>query len=155
MKYIKDFEGWNVKKKKINDSSIEVFFREREVWWCALGVNIGTEIDGKGLDFWRPVLVLRKYNKFGCLIIPLSSTRPISKTDISVGYVQNKSATVNLSQIRSISSKRFVEKISMIGRIRFIYIQKAAVEYNFPSQLFEILSPKSESSPKADVIANE
>ena len=25
-----------------------IFFREKEVWWIALGVNIGFEQDGKG-----------------------------------------------------------------------------------------------------------
>ena len=53
--YVKQFDSWNEKKKRTDGKSIaeDFFFHEREVWWCAVGVNVGTEVDGKNDDFER------------------------------------------------------------------------------------------------------
>ncbi len=45
--YIKDFDGWNKEKQKIHGKNETLFFNEGEIWWCALGVNIDIEMDGK------------------------------------------------------------------------------------------------------------
>jgi mRNA interferase MazF len=60
----KDFDRWNKLKKTTDgkDEAARLFFREGEVWWVHLGVNIGYETDGKRADFARPVVVLKKYN---------------------------------------------------------------------------------------------
>jgi hypothetical protein len=62
----KDFDGWIKKKKSLHESSKEkaAYFYEREIWWCSIGINIGFEQDGKNEHFERPVLVLRKFNRF-------------------------------------------------------------------------------------------
>ena len=112
----------------------------------------GEEIDGKGNDYLRSVLILNKYNPLGCLIIPLSSVREIDKDNILIGVILDKTATANMSQIKSISSMRLVEKMVVIKKLNFINIQKAVMKYNFPLQLFDIPSPSiEESSPKADI----
>jgi hypothetical protein len=37
----KDFDKWNNKKKEINNQDFfDLFFHEREIWWCSLGLNI-------------------------------------------------------------------------------------------------------------------
>jgi mRNA interferase MazF len=54
----KDFDRWNKKKKALNETDFTDYVHEREVWWCALGVNVGLEADGKHDNFERPVLVL-------------------------------------------------------------------------------------------------
>ena len=64
MNYFKDFEEWNKIKKEIELSDYIPYFDIGEIWWCALGVNIGVEVDGKGNDYLRPVLILKKYNQF-------------------------------------------------------------------------------------------
>ena len=58
----KDFDRWNEKKKYTHKREFADHVHEREVWWSALGVNIGVEIDGKHENFERPVLVVRKFN---------------------------------------------------------------------------------------------
>ena len=55
---MKDFNNQNEKKIKI-DSKIKYGHpKEREIWWCSVGLNVGTEIYGKGEDFARPVLII-------------------------------------------------------------------------------------------------
>jgi len=44
----------------------DFFFLEGEVWWTALGVNIGHEIDGKNEFCERPVVILKKIDKIYC-----------------------------------------------------------------------------------------
>ena len=39
-------------------------FKEGELWWCSIGINVGVEIFGKGPDAVRPVVIFKKINKF-------------------------------------------------------------------------------------------
>ena len=68
----KHFDKWNELKKKIHAKEVLPIYHEREIWWISIGENIASEINGKGEDFLRPVLVVRKYGNlfFG---VPLSS----------------------------------------------------------------------------------
>ena len=47
--FLKEFDKWNELKKKLHNSEKpkKFYFREREIWWCSLGLNIGFEEDGK------------------------------------------------------------------------------------------------------------
>lgn len=60
---VKEFEKWNKKKQLLETRNARVFYHSREIWWCALGVNIGTEQDGTGELFDRPVLVIKDFNQ--------------------------------------------------------------------------------------------
>ncbi|MDO8512513.1 MAG: hypothetical protein Q7S57_04525 [bacterium] len=57
----KDFNQWNEKKKKLHNRSDAPFFHKREMWWCSLGANIGSEQDGSGEEYYRPVLIVTGY----------------------------------------------------------------------------------------------
>lgn len=39
----KDFDNWNERKKKIHQGKKDIYFNEREIWWCMVGVNVGFE----------------------------------------------------------------------------------------------------------------
>ena len=71
----KDFDTWNVIKKKVDEKNIDrdLFFYEREVWWCSLGLNIGVESDGKNEHFERPVWIIKKFNSDMLWVVPLTS----------------------------------------------------------------------------------
>ncbi|MFY9990557.1 MAG: hypothetical protein WAL40_05890, partial [Rhodoplanes sp.] len=71
----KDFDGWNKIKKEVNAYELrrDFFYHQREVWWCAIGVNVDVETDGKQVNFERPVLVLQKFNKEMFWGVPLTS----------------------------------------------------------------------------------
>lgn len=53
----KDYAAWHAKKIALNNSVSQAYFYEREVWWVAIGQNVGDEEDGKGYNFARPVLI--------------------------------------------------------------------------------------------------
>ena len=76
----KNFNEWNEKKKEIHNNiskkdilDKKVYFKDREVWWVSIGINIGFEIDGKNHDFERPVLIIKKINKNQFWGLPLTS----------------------------------------------------------------------------------
>jgi len=37
----KDFQNWHKIKADIDQFRLSPFFREREIWWCSLGANVG------------------------------------------------------------------------------------------------------------------
>mgnify|MGYP001561979075 CR=1 FL=1 len=59
----KNFDKWNTKKKEIHKDGEDPFYKEREIWWCALGANVGFEQDGTGKNFDRPIVVIRGFSK--------------------------------------------------------------------------------------------
>ena len=106
----KDFDTWNRLKKQLNDQAKAPLFKEREVWWCSLGHNIGVEQDGKGAKFQRPVLVLRKFSADQFIGIPSTRT---SKQSRFYSFVQTNVDSFNfvLSQARAFDARRLNNRI--------------------------------------------
>ena len=52
----------------------KVGFKEREIFWLRLGQNIGNEEFGKGNEFQRPVLIIKKLTKNIFIGVPLITT---------------------------------------------------------------------------------
>jgi mRNA interferase MazF len=121
----KDFEDWNKQKEVIHCEWTRKFYHEREIWWSSLGVNIGFEQDGKGVEYQRPVLILKGLSKSTCLIVPLTSSMKSHPLRIYVGSVGEKEASVIISQIRTIDTKRLVGRITYLDKDRFEIIRKA------------------------------
>ena len=59
----KNFDEWNIIKKKTENIRNRIMIREGEVVWCRFGLNIGCETLGKGKYYRRPVLIMRKFSK--------------------------------------------------------------------------------------------
>lgn len=126
---MKNFNEWNEKKKIINNSEILRTYKTRDVWWCSLGLNIGSEQDGKGFEYDRPVLILKVFNRQICLVIPLTTSNKQSPYLISIGIFEGKNSMAIISQIRLIDTKRLVNKIGVLDVERFNIIRKAIKDY--------------------------
>jgi len=62
--FIKNFLVWFELKPKLNQNNHKPpLLQEREIWWCHLGENIGTEISGKSNNFTRPVVIYKKLSQ--------------------------------------------------------------------------------------------
>ena len=122
---LQKFVAWTKVKFRLhtkNDSKT-VYFHEREIWWCSLGVNIGYEQDGKNDNFERPALILKKFNKDLLWILPLTSKKRAGKYYYRVSY-KGRFYLVILSQIRAVSSKRLLRKIRRLPKSSFMEIKK-------------------------------
>ena len=121
----KDFNGWNDVKIETNAEEPRRY-TVREVWWCRLGVNVGTEQDGKSQEYSRPCLILRGFGPDGCLFVPLTTSSREHALRIAIGEVEGKEARVNLSQMRVIDTRRLIRKIGFLDKNIFDRIRKAA-----------------------------
>lgn len=111
----KDFKKWHGQKQEIENDRPRVFFNEREIWFCYLGENVGYEQDGRGDEFLRPVVVLKKFNNEVLWATPLTKTKKKSKYYFSFVFNAEKDMSVAiLSQIRLVDAKRLKYKIGDI-----------------------------------------
>ena len=110
----KDFDKWNNIKKKLENNRIKFFFKEGEIWWMSVGVNVANESCGKGEIFKRPVLVLRKLSGNSFVGLPLSSKEKNGSWFIDVS-INNQKRCVLLYQIRMFSTNRFESRLATLG----------------------------------------
>lgn len=122
----KDFDTWNEKKKDIHENMEIKLYHEREVWWCALGTNVGFEQDGTGKNGERPVLILKGFSKHVCVVLPLTTSVKRNPYHYSLGKIDGREAFAITSQIRLIDTKRLVNKICFIEKALFESIRKTA-----------------------------
>lgn len=112
MAYQKDFDTWNVRKKVINgaNKNNNFYVHEREVWWTSIGVNVGTEIDGKNDSFERPVLIVRKIGKDQFIGVPITSKTRVGTFYHPLQYGSGAGSAC-VSQLRVFSANRLLRKI--------------------------------------------
>lgn len=122
---IYEYDKWNEQKKKIEIQTKKFTFKVREIYWMKVGQNIGYEVYGKGNEFLRPVLILRKFSKDSFLGIPLTSQ---DKADMFhfefIPIDKIKSNNAILSQVKLFSSKRIKSKLGKISEKDFICLKE-------------------------------
>ena len=121
----KDFDKWNMKKKKLDKNKRDLLFKEGEIWWCSLGVNIGEEVYGKGENFRPPVVILKKLSHNSCIVMP-TSTKKREGSWYHHLNVQDKDRFVLMHQIRFISANRLYVRESTLSRDEFTALKKSA-----------------------------
>lgn len=126
MELEKDFDGWNIIKKKIDSSRCNLFFSEKEIWWCFVGMNIGAEHCGKGRFFKRPVYVLKKINSKTFVGVPLTSKLREDSVHVSF-YFNDDFSTAKISQIKVFSKDRLSSLIGVTSNYLQNKIKKATV----------------------------
>ena len=127
----KDFDKWNTKKKDLHGRQDNLFYHEREIWWCALGVNIGSEQDGTGENFDRPVVIIRGFNKSVFFAVALTGKKKPGRYYFYVGEVEGKEASAILSQSRLMDTKRLVRKMGVLDEKVFHELKNALSEALF------------------------
>lgn len=110
MAEVKRFDEWNVEKQRLHDVGRMPAVKSGEIWWCAMGENVGVEINGKGDAFTRPILVFRKLSKFGFLGIPLTSQPHEGSWYVNFRF-KGKEEYAVLAQMRNISVNRLYRKM--------------------------------------------
>jgi len=130
--YPKDFDGWIVKKKNCHfKTSLPPMFKERDIWWTSIGVNVGFEEDGKNSNYVRPVLVVKKFNRDIFLGVPMSLQLKDNKYYVKV-TVKGEVVSVLTSQIRVFSAKRFWNKIVELDEGDFAKVQEELKKFFLP-----------------------
>lgn len=122
--FIEKYNNWNIKKQEIQFSDIEeTYFKEGDIWWCSLGQNIGSESYGKGGDYRRPILVIRKLSEDLCIALPLTSKKKVGTWFVDI-LLNDESRCVMLYQIRTLNRKRFQRKMGEVSIENFIKVKE-------------------------------
>lgn len=138
----RDFDKWNEKKQELNNLLTFPKTKRRQVWWCIIGHNIGSE-QGCINGFGRPVIVIKP---FGSLFwgVPITSSDPMGKKEKSPLYIElegipytdpfsNKTKTLHgfvaLHQMRVFDNRRLKRKILKLDSEFFEKITKKLRSY--------------------------
>jgi mRNA interferase MazF len=117
MDELKEFDTWNILKKKIqaNIEEVNLFPKEGEVWMSSVGKNIGYEQNGSGNNFSRPLLIVKKFNNHMFWCVPLSSKQ--KKFDFYFNFtdVHGQKVSLILAQMKLVSVRRFNRKLYEIS----------------------------------------
>lgn len=116
---MKEFDEWNEVKKQTEEKEETAYFREREIYWANIGINIGFEQNGKGENFMRPILVFRKYSNKLFLGIPLSTTLREGSFFYNFKFLEGKDSSALLVQAKTFDVKRLDRKIGTINKKDF------------------------------------
>jgi mRNA interferase MazF len=128
---MKDFERWFRLKASLDADTRRVWFHEREIWWCALGANIGFEQDGHGASFSRPVLIVAKCNLETCIAVPLTTRRKTGRFYAPLGSISGRASIAILSQVRLIDARRLRKKIATVPMPIFRAVRKSLIDACF------------------------
>lgn len=131
-----ELDEWNKVKKKLNFSEHNPpFFKEGDIWLLSVGYNIGYEIYGKGKDFGRPVLIIKKFNPYFFIGIPLSTKlKKENKYYVEITF-KKKNVSALTSQIRAFSSKRLIYKMLDLDEKDYTKILKNVEEFLLPPSI--------------------
>ena len=124
---MKNFYDWNNIKKDTGLYEINKNFSEREIWFIKMGLNVGFEQDGKGEEYLRPVLVLKKFNKNIFLGIPLTKI----EKDLPFYHTfqfKGENSTAILSQVRLFDTKRLKFRYGKVSDSDFGMIKEKLIE---------------------------
>lgn len=114
----KNYDEWNILKKKINRYRNLNHPKIREIWWVNLGLNIGSEIYGKGIKYLRPVLVI-KVNDTNFIGMPVSSKIRKEEGRITIKTLDNRYHSVIFNQIKVFDNKRLINRKYVLSKNKF------------------------------------
>lgn len=124
----KRFDEWNETKKQTESGNRKVGIKPRELFWLKIGQNIGSEEYGKGDNFTRPVIVIRKLTHDLFLGIP--TTTALRNDDYFHNFEYNNKSkgkiftSAMILQIKVFSTKRLMNRIGMVDKENFKMIQE-------------------------------
>lgn len=122
----KNYSVWHEVKHVVNNSAFTAYYKEREIWFCSIGLNVGTEQDGKHSHFERPVLIFKKFNKFMFWGIPLTTAYKHGPPFFDLSHNGFASFAI-LSQMRLFDSKRLQRKVRKISALAFKNLKESLV----------------------------
>lgn len=144
----KNFDDWNNQKKRLEEVEKRFLFKTGDIWWCSIGLNLQHEACGKGPEYQRPVLVLKKLSGENFIGIPLSTQRKAGSWFIDITIHEQK-RYVLLYQIRMYSTGRFQRRLATIDELDFQRVKEKLEEllelsYHHQSRSFgSVGNPKS------------
>ncbi|HRX63954.1 MAG TPA: type II toxin-antitoxin system PemK/MazF family toxin [Candidatus Absconditabacterales bacterium] len=123
------FDKRNEQKRETDKSETKVYFKERDIFFIKMGKNIGREQNGKGAEFARPVIIIKKFTNhlFRGIAITTKEKEGIYYYNFELQKDRGNRIAI-LSQIKLYDSKRLLSKIGFINKKDFLNIRKKLTE---------------------------
>jgi mRNA interferase MazF len=121
---LKNILEWSYTKYIINTKDNSASVRERQIYWCSLGYNVGHEENGKGFKHRRPVLVFKKFNERLFWGIPMTTKIKdnIYYTKVKVGDLEQSAM---ISQMRIMDANRIIEPMERMSETEFKKVKES------------------------------
>jgi len=120
---MKLFDEWNKVKKIIHLKENIVGYKEREIFWIRLGQNVGSEEFGKGDEYQRPVVIVKKLTNNLFFAIPLTSKIKNGSYFYTFTFKTKKNKvftnTAMILQLRTFDKKRLMGRIGTMPKNDF------------------------------------
>lgn len=124
---MKNFFEWiAIKQKRDEHDYSPPLITEGDLWWCAVGENVGVEISGKSENFTRPVVILKKFGRLGFLGIPTTTRKRTGSWYVPFMHKGIEEIAM-LNQTRVLSYKRLDRKMGTLDGEDFKKIKGAYV----------------------------
>lgn len=120
-------DEWNELKKTLDSNKRLVTFQERQIWWCSVGMNIGSEVYGKNELYSRPVLIVRKFSQRCFFGVPMTSNCEIRPNHFPT-FFKGKHGCAKLEQLRYFDSKRLVRLMGYLPDDQYNSIREALAD---------------------------
>ncbi len=117
------FDEWNSKKKSLSINESKKVFNSKEIWWCSVGYNLGNESNGKGENYRRPVLIIKKLSATSFIGLPLS-TKIKTGSWYQTIIINKVESSVQLNQIKMISFSRLQRKLANLDADQFRVVKE-------------------------------
>ncbi len=128
MRPAKCFLEWIGIKQKLDEHDYAPpMISEGDLWWCAIGENVGVEAGGKSKNFTRPVIVLKKFGRLGFFGIPTTTNKERTGTWYVSFIHKGIHEIAMLSQARILSYKRLDKKMGTLDAEDFKKVKEAFV----------------------------
>lgn len=126
--YIKSFKEWFKLKVGLWNNENKIIFKQGDIWWCSLGMNIGEEVIGKGDKFTRPVLIFRKFTSNSFLGLPLTKQEKKGTWYVEI-TIHGENRWVMLNQARVLDKKRLTSRIGALDNTDFNKVKIRFLEF--------------------------
>ena len=111
---MKNFNDWNEKKKIVDARKKPQFIHDGEVWMAYLGLNVGTEADGVGTEYMRPIMILKRVRFEQVWSVPFSTQENKDYVKLEYKY-KEKVNYANILQLKTIDTGRLAYRMGKIS----------------------------------------
>ena|SRR3989344_2724256 len=125
---INQLQDWCRLKLELFTKRNKIVFKQGDIWWCSLGINLGEEMIGKGPKFTRPVLVFRKFTSNSFLGLPLTKQEKHGTWYVEI-TIHGEKNWVMLNQARVLDKKRLTTRIVDLDEKDFRKVRERFLEF--------------------------
>ncbi len=120
---MKDFDSWNKEKKRIDQFKKYPHPKIGEIWYVRVGMNVGSEIYGKGTEYVRPVLVLNADDSESFIGAPITSKLKRRRYSEIIKTQDEKLHSVLMYQIKLFDKRRLIRRRYILDMDQYLNLK--------------------------------